>query len=94
MSGPQITPFNCQTESFVLPDASKLGVALDANCTVAAKILYMYQSTGGGALKSMPNTAALSADVATTITSAGASVPFVVRVETGTTRQGHSQKAG
>jgi hypothetical protein len=93
LSGPQITPFICQTESFVLPDGTRLGAALDANCSVATKILYMYQSTAGGALKPMPSTAALPADVATTVTSAGASVPFVVRVETGSMNRGIYQNA-
>jgi Tannase-like family of unknown function (DUF6351) len=93
LSGPHITPFNCQTENFVLPDATRLGAALDANCSVATKILYMYQATSGGALKPMPNTAALPADVATTVTSAGTSVPFVVRVETGSMNRGIYQNA-
>jgi Tannase-like family of unknown function (DUF6351) len=93
LSGPHMTPFNCQTESFVLPDASKLGAALDANCSVATKVQYLYQPTAGGALKPMSSTAALSADVGMTVTSAGASVPFVVRVETGSMNRGIYQNA-
>src|SRR5215472_3518198 len=31
-SGPHITPFICQTQDFVLPDGSKLGAPLDADC--------------------------------------------------------------
>lgn len=31
LSGPRTTPFNCQTQDFVLPDGSKLGAATDAD---------------------------------------------------------------
>ncbi len=93
LSGPFLTPYICQTESFTLPDGTKLGVALDANCSAPTKINYVYRSTAGGALKSMPNTTALPADVATTTTTLGAVVPFVVRVETGTMDRGIYQNA-
>jgi hypothetical protein len=34
-SGPRLQPFVCQTEVFTLPDASKLGPPLDADCSVS-----------------------------------------------------------
>jgi hypothetical protein len=61
ISGPHQTPFFCQTQQFVLPDGSTLGPALDANCTVATHITYMYRATSGGALKPLPSTTALPA---------------------------------
>ncbi|MES2077042.1 MAG: DUF6351 family protein [Pseudomonadota bacterium] len=93
LSGPQTTPYNCQTQDFVLPDGSKLGAATDAACSAPTRVHYLYRSTAGGALKPLPAGAALPADVASTTTSAGASVPFVVRVETGTMNRGIYQNA-
>jgi hypothetical protein len=93
LSGPQLTPFNCQTQDFTLPDGTKLGAATDAQCSAPAKVHYMYRSTAGGALKAMADTRTLPADVATTTTTAGATVPFVVRIETGTMNRGIYQNA-
>ncbi len=93
LSGPHITPFNCQTESFSLPDGTKLGAATDSNCSAPTNVQYMYRATTGGALKPMASTAALPADVATTTTTSGVTVPFVVRVETGTMNRGIYQNA-
>jgi len=93
ISGPHQTPFFCQTQQFVLPDGSNLGAALDANCTVATRVTYMYRATSGGALQPLPSPTALPADVATVTTSAGVTVPFVVRVETGTIDRGIYQNA-
>jgi len=93
LSGPQISPYNCQTEAFLLPDGTSLGKASDAKCSVATKVQYLYQSTAGGALKPLPSTTSLPGDVATTTTTAGATVPFVVRVETGSMNRGIYQNA-
>ncbi|MDQ6627465.1 MAG: DUF6351 family protein [Pseudomonadota bacterium] len=93
ISGPHQTPFFCQTQQFVLPDGSTLGPALDADCSVQTRITYMYRATTGGALKVMPSTSVLPADVGTTTTSSGLTVPFVVRVETGTVDRGIYQSA-
>lgn len=86
-SGPQETPFICETESFTLADGSKLGPALDANCSVATRVDYVYRTTAstGAQFKPLTSlTAALPTDVATTTTSEGKTVPYVVRIETGT----------
>lgn len=93
VSGPHQTPYFCQTQQFVLPDGSMLGPALDANCSVAPRVHYLYRSAAGGALKLMPSTTQLPADVGTTTTLAGVTVPFVVRVETGTVDRGIYQSA-
>jgi hypothetical protein len=92
-SGPQMTPFICQTQDFALPDGSKLGASTDANCSASTKVNYLYRSTAGGALKPLPATTALPADVAMTTTTSGASVPFIVRIETGTMNRGIYQNA-
>jgi hypothetical protein len=92
-SGPQEQPFLCQTQAFGMPDGSRLGAPLDANCSVATVVSYVYKSTeplpagsrrGALHLKSLPNMTTLPPDVAMTTTTTGAEVPFVVRVETGT----------
>src|SRR5690349_933652 len=44
-SGPWIQPFICQTEAFTLPDGSKLGAPLDANCSARTVVQYVYRST-------------------------------------------------
>lgn len=93
ISGPQIHPFICQTQDFTLPDGTKLGPAIDADCSAVTKINYIYRSTAGGALKPLPSTSSLPADVAMTTTLDGVSVPFVVRVETGTMNRGIYQNA-
>ncbi len=93
-SGPRQAPFICQTQNFKLPDGTFLGAPTDpATCSAPTVVQYVYKSTSGGALKPMPNTAVLPADVAMTTTDSGVTVPFVVRVETGTMDRGVYQNA-
>jgi hypothetical protein len=93
ISGPHQTPYICQTEAFTLPDGTKLGPALDANCSVATRVHYLYLKTGGTTLSPLAVTTAVPADAATTTTLAGTTVPFIVRVETGTVDRGIYQSA-
>lgn len=93
LSGAQITPFICQTQSFTLPDGSKLPAATDASCSAPTVVHYLYRSTAGGALVPLPGMTSLPADVAMTTTTDGVTVPFVVRVETGTMNRGIYQNA-
>ena len=93
ISGPHQTPFICQTEAFILPDGSNLGPALDANCSVATRVHYLYLASGATTLTPMANTTAVPADAASTTTLAGVTVPFIVRVETGTVDRGIYQTA-
>ncbi|MDB5818596.1 MAG: hypothetical protein JWQ11_2236 [Rhizobacter sp.] len=93
ISGPHQTPFICQTSTFALPDASLLGAPLDADCTATPRVTYMYLATGATALAPLPSTTALPANVASTTTLAGTTVPFVVRVETSTVNRGIYQSA-
>jgi hypothetical protein len=94
-SGPRQEPFICQTQSFKLPDGSTLTpvqISTD-DCSAPTNIQYIYRSTAGGALKPMPNTTSLPSDVAMTTTDKGVTMPFVVRVETGTMDRGIYQNA-
>jgi len=89
VSGPYQQPFICQTQSFNLPAGlGTLGAPLDADCSVATRVDYVYISTAGGGFRALPSTTSLPGDVAMTTTKAGVTVPFVVRVETGTMNRG------
>ena len=98
ISGPRQQPFICQTEAFTLPDGSKLGPPLDADCSVRTVVQYVYLPLNTPAdarapFKPLPSTSTLPADVAKTTTSAGQTVNFIVRVETGTMDRGIYQNA-
>jgi len=92
-SGPHNVSFFCQTQDFTLPDGTKLGLPTDADCSAPTKITYLYMPTGGTALQPLPSTTALPPNVAQTTTTTGATVNFVVRVETGTIDRGIYQSA-
>ncbi len=85
-SGPQETPFICETQNFTMPDGTKLGAALDANCSANTQVQYVYRTTAtiGPQFLPLPNPSTLPADVANTTTTEGKTVPYVVRIETGT----------
>ncbi|HVN01366.1 MAG TPA: DUF6351 family protein [Caulobacteraceae bacterium] len=96
-SGPHETPFVCTTDRFQIysalgrpPAASgeTFGPALDADCSAKTKITYLYLPKGGADLVPLPPGPGLPPDVATTTTTAGKSVNFVVRVETATIDRG------
>jgi hypothetical protein len=93
ISGPHEVPFICQTQDFTLPDGTKLGLPTDADCSAPTKINYLYMAIGGTAFKPLPNPSVLPADVAKTTTNTGATVNFIVRVETGTINRGIYQTA-
>lgn len=84
-SGPHETPFLCETQAFALPDGTTLGPALDSDCSITTRVQYFYRSTvSGSGFLLLGDLHQLPADVATTTTSEGKTVPYVVRVETGT----------
>jgi Tannase-like family of unknown function (DUF6351) len=85
-SGPQQQPFTCQTDTFLLP-ASKatLGAPLDGDCAIATRVDYVYRNTAAKPdFVPLPSLKDLPADVASTTTLDGKTVPYIVRVETGT----------
>ena len=81
-SGRHETPFICETESFRLQSGDTLGTPLDAHCSINTRIDHYYRSTAGGALKPLPS--ASPSDLAHVTTITGATVPYIVRIETGT----------
>jgi hypothetical protein len=93
VSGPHQTPFICQTATFELPDGAVLGPPLDEDCTPPEKVTYLYLPQGGSALSPLSDPATLPLDVTQVTTLGGATVPFVVRVETGGVNRGIYQSA-
>jgi hypothetical protein len=77
LSGPHLVPFECST------NASGLGPPLDANCSAPRKVWHFYRSTDN-TFKPLADREARPADVATTTTSDGTAVPYVIRVDSGT----------
>lgn len=94
-SGPQETPFICQTESFrIYPGGPFLGAATDANCSALTRVDYVYRNTANPAVFApLISLQQLPTDAATATTDEGKSVPFIVRLETGTTNRAIYQTA-
>ena len=77
-SGPQKSPYECRSVE------SGLGAPADANCSVATTYDWFYFDATG-ARKPLANPAGPRPDdLATTVTLDGRTVPFIVRVESGT----------
>jgi len=91
-AGPKQQPFVCETEEFeVYPGGGTLGPALDEHCTVARRVDYVYRNTQGRFARYDP--AVPPGDLATTTTLDGNTVPYVVRLETGTLNRAIYQTA-
>ena len=75
-SGPQQVPFYCETTAFGLEPATQ------PLCEAPTKLSYLYRTTAG-AFAPLADPAGRPADLATT-TIEGRSVPYIVRLETGT----------
>jgi hypothetical protein len=84
-SGPHEKPFICETDRFNRPaKLPGLGPPLDVDCSILTRVDYLYRSRTDGALKPLPSTSVVPADMAVTTTSTGKVVNFIVRLETGT----------
>ncbi len=85
ISGPHEQPYHCQTQDFELVTGEPLGPALDSACSVSTRVDYVYRATDG-TFKPLATSAggAWPDDVSSTTTLDGVTVPFTVRVETGT----------
>ena len=92
VSGPNEQPFVCQTETFKLQSGETLGMPVDSNCSIERRIDYYYRSTAGGALKPL-RSSVTPPDLAQASILDGTSVPYVVRIETGTINRGIYQIA-
>ncbi|GAB2656809.1 DUF6351 family protein [Kribbella swartbergensis] len=83
ISGPHETPYVCTTRRFRLVGGGTLGAPLDADCSAATRVEYAYRSTAG-TTKPLPDPAVRPDDLARTTTITGETVPFLIRIETGT----------
>ena len=84
-SGPHQQPYICATQSFNLPAGlGNLGPTSDPNCHVPTRVDYLYRTTAN-TLAAWPGGAtAYPANLAMTTTTLGKTVPYIVRMETGT----------
>jgi len=83
-SGPQESPFICETQSFRFPDRTQpLGAALDDNCSIATRVDYFYRASDNS-WKRLSDLQNYPDDVSSTTTNEGKTVPFIIRLETGT----------
>lgn len=83
ISGPHEEPFICGTaQTNVALTGESLGEPLDEDCSAAMRIDYVYYSTDGS-FKPLVRGASPT-DIAETTTMDGNTVPFIVRVQTGT----------
>jgi len=78
LSGSHLTPYECRTVE------SGLGQPLDANCSAKQKIEYFYRASNN-TFKPLPDpTGTRPSDLVNTTTNDGKTVPYVVRVDSGT----------
>jgi hypothetical protein len=78
LSGPHLTPYECRTVE------SGLGEPLDADCSAKQKIEYFYRASDN-TFKPLANpTGPRPADLVNTTTNDGKTVPYIVRVDSGT----------
>jgi hypothetical protein len=78
-SGPHLQPWQCTTEQ------AGLGSPIDADCNAPTQYTFFYKSTTNGAFTAYdPANPPAAAEIATTTTDRGITVPYIVREETGT----------
>ena len=82
LSGPHISPYECRTVQ------NGLGVALDANCSATTQVVWYYRNKAGSFKPLTDPTGTRPADLAETTTNDGVTLPYIVRVESGTINRG------
>jgi hypothetical protein len=93
ISGPHEFPYACTAQDFVPFAGSPPLGPTDANCHVATRVQYIYRTTGNQ-FRSLPQPySTLPADLADTTTVTGQTVPYIVRLETGTINRAIYQTA-
>jgi hypothetical protein len=88
-SGPHEEPFYCQTEDFELGPgmaAGELGPPIDKDCSIETRIDYFYRANDD-TFKPLTDPSEYPVDLVETTTIEGNTVPYIVRVETGTTNR-------
>jgi len=93
ISGPHEKPFICTTASYSLPDGTKLGNPLDANCSVQTRVHYVYKTTDTKTFVYLKDPTTRPANLASVTNNLGKKVNYIVRVETGTINRAIYQSA-
>lgn len=93
-SGPHLQPFFCledlapdqgQPRRFAIGNGEFIaGGKLDANCSLETRIDFLYRPSSSPDFQPLEDPSRAPADVARITTAAGATLPYVVRLETGT----------
>jgi len=84
-SGPHEQPFACATQQFNLPAGlGNLGAPLDANCSISRRVDYIYRTSSNSFAAWPVGATAYPANMVHTTTTLGKTVPYIVRIETGT----------
>ena len=78
LSGPHMVPYECRTVQ------SGMGNPLDADCSAPTRVDFFYRNTAGRFVALPSVTGPRPADLVTTTTNDGNTVPYIVRVESGT----------
>jgi len=77
LAGPLLTPYECRTVE------SNMGQPLDADCSAARRYDYFYRASNDS-FKPLADPLSRPADLVTTTTIDGKTVPYIVRVDSGT----------
>ena len=93
ISGPHQKPYICTTANYILPDGTKLGNPLDANCSVQTRVHYVYRTTDTKAFVYLKDPTTRPANLASVTNNLGKKVNYIVRVETGTINRAIYQSA-
>jgi hypothetical protein len=92
-SGPHESPFVCMTAQFTLPaSTATLGAPLDSDCSINTRVDYVYRASNN-TFKPLPTGGGHPTDLVNTTTTQGKTVPYIVRVETGTINRAIYQTA-
>ena len=84
-SGPHQQPYICATQSFNLPAGlGNLGPTTDPNCHIARRVDYLYRTTANTLAAWPAGATSYPVNLASTTTTQGKTVPYIVRMETGT----------
>ncbi len=78
LSGPHLSPYECRTVE------SGLGEPLDSDCSAAPKMEYFYRASNNIFKPLADLSAPRPSDLVTTTTNEGKTVPYIVRIESGT----------
>lgn len=93
ISGPHEQPFVCGYETFTRMGGQKLTPTGDDKCSVVTRVDYYYRNTSGGNTRFVPeNITAYPANMSY-LTIDGKTVPYVVRLESGTINRALYQSA-